>query len=77
MYVCEGLPAIITIHGNADELVPYGHAARLHEALSAARVRNELITLPRATHGALAEYLDTYPRIFAFLAQAGLQLRAA
>ncbi len=76
-YVTAGLAPIITIHGNADEHVPYGQAVRLHHALSAARVSNELITLPGAAHGALGEYLDTYPRVFAFLAQAGLQLRAA
>jgi acetyl esterase/lipase len=74
-YVTAGLAPIITIHGNADDHVPYRQAVRLHDALSAARVRNELITLPGAVHGALAEHLDTYPRVFAFLAQAGLQQR--
>ena len=76
-YVAAGLAPIITIHGDADNHVPYGQAVRLHDALSAARVRNELITLPGASHDALAEHLSTYPRVFAFLAQAGLQLPAA
>ena len=31
-YVRPGLPPIITIHGNADPLVPYSHAVRLHDA---------------------------------------------
>ena len=32
-YVREGLPPILTIHGDKDDVVPYSHATRLKEAL--------------------------------------------
>ena len=31
-YVRAGLPPIISVHGDADQLVPYSHAVRLHAA---------------------------------------------
>lgn len=68
-YVCKGLPPVITIHGTDDQLVPYSHAARLHEALSADKVRSALIELPGAGHAALAAYLGAYPQVLAFLAE--------
>ncbi len=50
-YVRSDLPPIITIHGDADSLVPYSHAVRLHQALEQAEVPNELITIPGRGHG--------------------------
>jgi acetyl esterase/lipase len=50
-YVRSGLPPIITVHGDADALVPYQHAVRLHEALDRVGVPNELITIPGGVHG--------------------------
>lgn len=50
-YVRAGLPAIITIHGDQDNVVPYNHAARLHAALDKAGVRNQLVTVGGAGHG--------------------------
>jgi acetyl esterase/lipase len=41
-YVRAGLPAILSIHGDADPVVPYDQSTRLHQALSAAGVPNEL-----------------------------------
>jgi acetyl esterase/lipase len=38
-YVREGLPPVLTIHGDKDDVVPYGHATRLHEALGGRRFR--------------------------------------
>src|SRR5713226_7824842 len=32
-YVRKDNPPVITIHGDADDVVPYSHAVRLHEAL--------------------------------------------
>lgn len=75
-YVCAGLPPIITIHGDDDELVPYGHAVRLHDALSVAKVPNKLVTLPGARHDALEGYMNEYPQIFSFLARAGVAMQA-
>lgn len=50
-YVNKNNPPIITIHGDKDQLVPYEESVRLHKALDAAGVTNELITMPGAGHG--------------------------
>ena len=50
-YVRAGLPPIITIHGDADPVVPYSHAVRLQEALNKAGVPNQLVTIPGGRHG--------------------------
>ena len=44
-YVRAGLPPVLTIHGDADPIVPYTHATRLHEALVKAGVSSELFTV--------------------------------
>ncbi|MBV9249304.1 MAG: alpha/beta hydrolase [Acetobacteraceae bacterium] len=50
-YVTSLVPPIITIHGDKDELVPYSHAVRLHKALDAAKVPNQLYTVLGGNHG--------------------------
>jgi dipeptidyl aminopeptidase/acylaminoacyl peptidase len=50
-YVRAGLPPILTIHGDMDQLVPYQEAVRLHEALSKVSVPNQLLTIPGGKHG--------------------------
>ncbi len=50
-YVRPDLPPILTIHGDADEMVSYSDATRLHSALNEARVPNELLTIPGGRHG--------------------------
>lgn len=50
-YVTSNVPPIITIHGDKDSLVPYEQAVRLHKALDAAKVPNELHTVAGADHG--------------------------
>ena len=49
--VRAGLPPILTIHGDADPIVPYDHAVRLHAALEKAGVPNQLHTVPGGGHG--------------------------
>jgi acetyl esterase/lipase len=49
-YVRPGLPPTLMIHGDADPIVPYSQAERLHEALDEAGVRNGLITIPGGGH---------------------------
>ena len=68
-YVRQGLPPILTIHGDADPIVPYDHAVRLHEALDEAGVPNELVTVPGGGHGGFtdAEYVRIYTAIRDFL----------
>jgi acetyl esterase/lipase len=73
-YVRAGLPPIMTIHGDADPLVPYQQAVRLHEALARVNVPNRLLTIPGGKHGGFTA--DERTRIFIaireFLAQNGL-----
>ena len=55
-------PPVLTIHGDTDPTVPYSHAVRLHEALTKAGVRNQLLTIPGGGHGGFTAEQD----IFAF-----------
>jgi acetyl esterase/lipase len=73
-YVRPGLPPVLTIHGDADKLVPYSHAVRLHEALAKAGVRNQLLTLPGAGHGDFTDeqQLKAFEAARAFLVEAGV-----
>ncbi len=57
-YVRPGLPPILTIHGDADKVVPYSHAVRLHEALTKVGVHNQLLTIPGGGHGGLTAEQD-------------------
>ena len=50
-YVRAGVPPVISIHGDADPLVPYQHSVRLNDALQKAGVAHELVTIPGAGHG--------------------------
>lgn len=50
-YVRAGLPSIITVHGDEDDVVPYSQAVRLHDALNKAGVPNQLITIRGGKHG--------------------------
>jgi acetyl esterase/lipase len=70
-YVRKGLPPIFTVHGDADELVPYSHAVRLHEALDDAGVPNKLLTIPGGKHGGFTreQMLTIFSSIREFLAQ--------
>jgi acetyl esterase/lipase len=73
-YVRPGLPPILTIHGDADPVVPYQHAVRLHEALSKAGVANQLVTIPGGKHGGFTpeERTKIFVTIREFLAKHGL-----
>jgi acetyl esterase/lipase len=50
-YVRAGVPPIISIHGDADPLVPYHHSVKLQEALQKAGVVHELVTIQGGGHG--------------------------
>ncbi|MXY26382.1 MAG: alpha/beta hydrolase [Acidobacteria bacterium] len=73
-YVRSGLPPTLTIHGDADGIVPHQHAVRLHEALSGAGVSNELHTVPGGGHGGFSrdETIAIFETIHRFLGQHGL-----
>jgi acetyl esterase/lipase len=73
-YVRSGLPPILTIHGDNDQLVPYSHALRLDRALEKAGVRHKLITIPGGRHGGFTpdQMSMIYASIRDFLNQAGV-----
>jgi acetyl esterase/lipase len=68
-YVRADLPPIITIHGDKDDVVPYTHATRLHEALRASGVPNKLHTVTGGGHGMfeLKDYVSSFEEIWKFL----------
>jgi acetyl esterase/lipase len=73
-YVRAGLPPILSVHGDQDQVVPYEQSVRLHKALTAAGVPNELVTIKGGGHGQFSEAQDeyAYERIHAFLHAHGL-----
>jgi acetyl esterase/lipase len=68
-YVRAALPPVITIHGDKDDVVPYAHATRLHEALAKANVPNKLVTVKGGGHGMFAQtdYVSAFDDIWKFL----------
>jgi acetyl esterase/lipase len=68
-YVRAGLPAIITIHGDHDNIVPYSQAMKLHAALDKDGIPNQLVTIKGAGHGGFNRQalLDSYAAIRQFL----------
>ena len=73
-YVRKGLPPILTLHGDADQTVPYEHGVALTKALEAAGVTTQLVTVPGGRHGFPKETVDqVYERdIWPFLRKAGV-----
>ena len=73
-YVRDGLPPILTIHGDADPTVPYQHAVRLHAELERVGVSNQLHTVPGGQHGGFnrEQTMHIFDTIHRFLAQHGL-----
>ena len=74
-YVRAGLPPIITIHGENDDVAPYSHAVRLHALLDKAGVPNQLVTIRERKHGGFSreEMIDSYAKIREFLRKQGIQ----
>jgi acetyl esterase/lipase len=68
-YVRAGLPPTISIHGDADPLVPYQHSVKLQDALAKAGVPHELVTIPGGGHGnfSTAEWQRAFAAIEKFL----------
>jgi len=73
-YVRPGAPPVLTIHGEADRVVPHRHAARLHAELARHGVPNELISVPGGGHGDFTPDQDqrNFAAIRAFLARLNL-----
>src|SRR6476620_802517 len=74
-YVRGGLPPILTIHGDKDDVVPYTQATRLHSALEKAGVKNELYTIKGGGHGQFTreQYIPAWEEVFKFLKANGIE----
>jgi acetyl esterase/lipase len=67
-YVRKGLPPVLSIHGDADPVVPYDQSVRLTKELKAAGDQVELITVPGGEHGFPPEEMNkVWPQIFKWL----------
>ncbi|MCU0228958.1 MAG: alpha/beta hydrolase [Bryobacterales bacterium] len=75
-WVREGMPPVLTIHGDADEMVAYEQATLLHQALEQAGVANELVTIQGGAHGrhtwTEADTIRVQRHIEAFLTKQGV-----
>jgi acetyl esterase/lipase len=73
-YVRKDNPPIITIHGDADDVVPYTQAVRLQQALDKAGVPNQLFTVKGGGHGQFSDKdnREAYAAMFQFLARYNL-----
>lgn len=67
-YVRKGLPPVLSIHGDADPVVPYAQSVRLTKELKAGGDQAELITVPGGQHGFPPEEMSKlWPQIFKWL----------
>lgn len=73
-YVRPGLPPILTIHGNSDNVVPYSQATRLKQALDKAGDKNELFTVNGGGHGQFTgdQYEAAFKVVWRFLKENGI-----
>jgi len=73
-YVRADGPAVLTIHGDADPLVPYAHAVRLKQAMDKAGAKNQLHTIKGGGHGGFTpeQQVEAYETIRSFLAGLGI-----
>ena len=50
-FVSKDDPPVLLIHGDADKLVPIAHSQRMRDALTAAGVTVDFVTIPGGDHG--------------------------
>jgi len=73
-YVAKGAPAVLTLHGDADPVVPFSQATRLHAALDRVGAPNRLVPIHGGRHGDFDGYevLRATHVVHDFLAKRGL-----
>lgn len=78
-HIRKDLPPILTIHGDADPVVPYKHGQGLHAALQKAGATSELMTIPNGKHGNFppADQIKAIETVRAFLTKHGFMPRKA
>lgn len=73
-YARKDGPAVLTIHGDADPLVPYAHALRLQQAMDKAGEKNQLYTIKGGGHGGFApeQQQQAFQAVRSFLRELGI-----
>lgn len=72
-YVRKDLPPVLSVHGTADETVPYEQGVNLTKALRDAGADAEMISVPGGKHPLSMEEMQTvYPQIWEFLRRRGI-----
>jgi dipeptidyl aminopeptidase/acylaminoacyl peptidase len=59
-YVAEDTVPVLTIHGDADPIVPYYQSVQLHQLLADHHVRNELVTVTGGGHADFSSEQQIY-----------------
>lgn len=77
-YVRKDGPAVLTIHGDADSVVPYTHAVQLQQAMDKAGQKNQLFTIKGGGHGGFAaeQNEQAYLAVRSFLRGLGIEAPA-
>ena len=62
-------PPVLTIHGTADDIVPFGQAVALDEALHKVEVQHRVVRLEAGGHGAFsqAQWIEAYDAVSDFM----------
>lgn len=73
-HINASVPPVLTIHGDADQVVPFDQATRLHEALNQCGVKNELHVVKGKKHGNFdeQEMSENFYTIWKFLDEVGV-----
>ena len=69
IHVHADIPAILTIHGEEDSVVPFAQASVLHDSLDTYGVKNKLFPLEKGEHAGFTDkqWQESYKTIFDFL----------
>lgn len=77
-YVRKDVPAVLSLHGTADETVPYDHSVHLTKGLRDEGADAEMISVPGGRHGFTPEEMKKlWPQIFDFLRRRGILKQAS
>jgi dipeptidyl aminopeptidase/acylaminoacyl peptidase len=73
-YARKDGPPVLTIHGDADVVVPYSHALQLQKAMDKAGQKNQLHTIKGGGHGGFApeQSQQAYLAVRNFLRELGI-----
>jgi acetyl esterase/lipase len=72
-YIRKDVPPVLSVHGNADQTVPYDHSVTLTRLLRDAGADAEMISVPGGKHPLTPEELQAvYPQIWEFLERRGI-----